>query len=114
MKNVKEWTSISMPEPLTVSSRSKGWKRRFAYRYLTSPRRPSRSELRGSSKPQKKLQGSGGLNKSTGESLDRVQVRVSEQKCWLKYDKQYWLGCKPKQWQECEQMHCEGYELKHL
>ena len=56
MDNVKEWTSLSVPEPLTTASRRKDWKRISAEWSLVSPhsnshppprpRRPNRSKNR--------------------------------------------------------------------
>ena len=43
MDNVKEWTSLPMPEVLTVTSRGKDWKRISAETFVMSSRRPRRS-----------------------------------------------------------------------
>ena len=43
MGNIKEWTSLPMPELLTRASCRKDWKRISAESSLMSPRRPSRS-----------------------------------------------------------------------
>ena len=44
MVNIKEWTSLPMPELLTTVSCRKDWKRISAESSLMSPRRPNRSK----------------------------------------------------------------------
>ena len=46
MDNIKEWTSLPMPELLTKPSCIKDWKRISAESSLMSPRQPNRSRDR--------------------------------------------------------------------